>query len=235
MKESKMKESKTAYPEKTGTFVATPEKGAVSSLLLRPRGARWLLVLGHGASSNMRHRTLQSIAEALYDAGIATFRYQFPYMERGGGGRDSQAVSLSTVRAAVAAAGKAVSRLKLLAGGHSFGGRMTSLAAAEAALPRVKGLVFFSFPLHQPGNPNCERATHLDQIGVPLLFLSGSRDTMAQPDHLQPLCAGLATADLHLLDTADHGFKILKRSRQSDEDVFAEMARVLAAWTADLG
>lgn len=224
-----------AYAEKTGTFVATAEKGAVSSLLLRPRGARWLLVLGHGASTNMRHRTLQSIAEALYDAGIATFRYQFPYMERGGGGRDAQAVSLATVRAAAQAAGKAAPRLNLLAGGHSFGGRMTSLAAAETALPRVKGLVFFSFPLHQPGTPNSERAAHMGGIDLPMLFLSGSRDAMAQLDHLQPLCAGLAQADLHLLDTADHGFKILKRSRRSDEDVFAEMARVLSAWTATLG
>ena len=223
-----------AYPEKTGTFIATPEKGAVSSLLLRPRGARWLLVLGHGASTNMRHRTLQSIAEALYDAGIATFRYQFPYMERGGGGRDAQAVSLATVRAAAAAAGKAAPRLGLLAGGHSFGGRMTSLAAAEAALKRVRALVFFSFPLHQPGKPNSDRAAHMGAIGRPLLFLSGSRDAMAQLDLLQPLCAGLEKTRLHLVDTADHGFKILKRSRQSDEDVFVEMARALSEWTDTL-
>src|SRR5919206_1268450 len=120
-------------------FEATPEKGAVSSLLLRPEGARWLLVLGHGASTDMRHRTLQSIAERLADVGIATFRFNFPYMQRGGGGRDAQAVSLATVRSAVAAAHAAAGDLALLAGGHSFGGRMTSLAAAETPLERVRG------------------------------------------------------------------------------------------------
>jgi uncharacterized protein len=221
-----------SYSEKTGTFVATPEKGEVSSLLLHPDGAKWLLVLGHGAGANMRHRNLQAIAENLYDAQIATFRYQFPYMERGGGGRDSQAVSLATVRAAVQAGSQAAPRLRLLAGGHSFGGRMTSLAAAETPLANVEGLVFCSFPLHQPGKANIERAAHLPTIGIPMIFLSGSRDAMAQLDQLEPLCADLGhLTTLHLLDTADHGFKILKRSRQSKEDVFAEIARIVAEWT----
>ena len=125
-------------------FVASPEKGEVSSLLLRPEAARWLLMLGHGASTDMRHRTLQTIAERLDEVGIATFRYNFPYMERGGGGRDSQAVTLATVRSAVAAAHLAAPDLPLLAGGHSFGGRMTSLAAADTPLEHVQGLVFFA-------------------------------------------------------------------------------------------
>jgi hypothetical protein len=213
-------------------FLATAEKGAVSSLLLRPEGARWLLVLGHGASTDMRHRTLQTVAERLAEVGIATFRYNFPYMERGGGGRDSQAVTLATVRSAVAAAHAAAPDLPLLAGGHSFGGRMTSLAAAESPLEHVRGLVFFSFPLHPAGKPGTERAEHLSRVSVPMLFLSGTRDDLAVLDLLRPVCERLGgRATLHLLDTADHGFKVQKRSRPSEEDVFAEMARVVGEWT----
>ena len=222
------------YELTEATFEATADKGAVSSLLLRPVGARWLLILGHGASTDMRHPTLQTIAERLADAGIATFRYNFPYMERGGGGRDSQAVSLATVRSAVAAAHMAEPDLSLLAGGHSFGGRMTSLAAAEAPLEGVRGLVFFSFPLHPSDKPGIERAEHLSQVSVPMLFLSGTRDDLARLDLLRPVCERLGDqATLHLLETADHGFKVQKRARQSDEDVFVEMARVLKQWLAN--
>jgi uncharacterized protein len=215
-------------------FVSTPEKGEVSTLLLQPRGASHLLVLGHGASTNMRHATLQSIAERMADVGIATFRYNFPYMEYGRG-RDSQDVCTATVRAAVAAARKAAPRLPLLAGGHSFGGRMTSTAASESPLEGVQGLVFFSFPLHLPGKPETKRADHLRDVKIPMLFLSGTRDEMATLDLLQPVCQSLGKrASLHLLETADHGFKILKRSRASDEDVFVEMARVAKAWATEL-
>ena len=159
-------------------FLATPEKGEVSALLVRPAGASHLLVLGHGASTNMRHATLQAIAERLADAGIATFRYNFPYAEHGKG-RDSQAVCTATVRSAVAAAHEAAPDLPLLAGGHSFGGRMTSTAASESPLDGVRGLVFFSFPLHQPGKPDTKRADHLAAVTVPMLFLSGTRDELA--------------------------------------------------------
>jgi len=217
-------------------FVATEEKGEVSSLLICPDNARWLLVLGHGASTNMRHRTLQTIAERLADVGIATFRYQFPYMERGGGGRDSQAVSLATVRSAVAAAHEAASALSLLVGGHSFSGRMSSMAAAEAPLEHVCGLVFFAYPLHPAGKPGIERAEHLSRVTVPMLFLSGTRDALAELDLLRPVCEKLGDrATLHLLDTADHGFKVLKRLRKSDEDVFVEMARDINEWVSKLG
>ena len=220
-----------SYEAVESSFEATPEKGLVSSLLLRPEGARWLLVLGHGASTNMRHRTLQTIAERLADVGIATFRYNFPYMERGGGGRDSQAVCLATVRSAVAAAHAAASDLMLVAGGHSFGGRMTSQAMAQAPLDGVRALVFFSFPLHLADKPGVERAEHLAQVSVPMLFLSGTRDELAGLELLRPVCETLGDkATLHLLDTADHGFKVLKRSRASEEDVFVEMARVLKEW-----
>src|SRR5262245_31070085 len=216
-------------------FLATPEKGEVSALLVRPTKATHLLVLGHGASTNMRHATLQSIADQLTEAGIATFRYNFPYSEQGKG-RDSQATCTATVRSAVATAHRIAPDLPLLAGGHSFGGRMTSTAASESPLEGVRGLVFFSFPLHQPGKPESKRADHLASVTVPMLFLSGTRDELAELDLLRPVCKKLGKwATLHTLDTADHGYKVLKRSRSSDEDVFVEMARGVRAWAAGRG
>jgi predicted alpha/beta-hydrolase family hydrolase len=215
-------------------FLATPEKGEVSALFVRPGNASHLLVLGHGASTNMRHATLQTIADRMAESDIATFRYNFPYMEHGRG-RDSREICTATVRAAVAVARMAAPDLRLLAGGHSFGGRMTSTAASESPLDGVHGLVFFSFPLHQPGNPDTKRADHLGAVTVPMLFLSGTRDELADLDLLQPVCKKLGKhATLHLLDTADHGFRTLKRSRKSEEDVFVEMARVVRQWASGL-
>jgi len=153
------------------SFTATPEKGEVSALLMRPEGATHMLALCHGASTNMRHRTLQSIAEALADVGVATFRYNFPYAEHGGGYIDKKSC-IATVRTAAVAAQKAAPDLPLLMGGHSFSGRMTSTAASEAPLEGVKGIVFFSFPLHMPGKPDTKRADHLADVTVPMLFLS---------------------------------------------------------------
>jgi uncharacterized protein len=216
-------------------FLATPDKGEVSALLIRPEGASHLLVLGHGASTDMRHATLQSIADRLADVGIATLRYNFPYSENGRG-RDGQAVCTATVRSAVAAAHEAAPGLPLLAGGHSFGGRMTSTAASESPIEGVVGLVFFSFPLHLAGKPDTKRADHLADVAVPMLFLSGTRDELADMGLLRPVCEKLGSrATLHLLDTADHGYKILKKSRTSPEDVFAEMGRVVRDWAAKLG
>ncbi len=215
-------------------FLATPEKGGVSALLMRPEGATHLLVLGHGASSNMRTPLLATIAENLAEQGIATFRYNFPYSEKGGG-RNSQTTCTETIRSAIKAAIEAAPDLPVLAGGHSFSGRMTSTAASEAPLDGVKGLVFFSFPLHPAGAPATKRADHLSAVTVPMLFLSGTRDALAELDLLEPVVKNLGErATLHLLDTADHSFKILKRTRQSDEDVFAEMARVLREWAGSL-
>ena len=223
-----------AYKEKELKFLATPEKGEVSALLIKPANASHLLVLGHGASTNMRHAILQTIAERMADADLATFRYNFPYMEYGKG-RDTQVVCTATVRSAVAAANKAAPDLTLLAGGHSFGGRMTSTAASESPIENVHGLVFFSFPLHLPGKPDTKRAEHLSAVTVPMLFLSGTRDEMATPDLLQAVLKKLGKrATLHPLDTANHGFHTLKRSRKSEEDVFVEMARVIRDWTSKL-
>jgi predicted alpha/beta-hydrolase family hydrolase len=215
-------------------FLATPEKGEVSALLMRPENATHLLVLGHGASTNMRHATLESIADRLAEVGIATLRYNFPYSENGKG-RDGQAVCTETIRSAIAAAHRAAPGLPLLAGGHSFSGRMTSTAASESPLDGVIGLVFFSFPLHLAGKPETKRADHLADVSLPMLFLSGTRDELADLNLLKPVVEKLGSrATLHLLDTADHGYKILKKTRASDEDVFVEMARVAREWAAKL-
>lgn len=211
-------------------FIATPEKGEVSAILMQPEGATHLLVLGHGASSNMRTPMLTTIAENLAEQGIATFRYNFPYSEKGGG-RNSQATCLETIRSAVKAANPAAPDLPILAGGHSFSGRMTSTAQSEEPIEGVKGLVFFAFPLHPAGEPATKRADHLTNIDIPMLFLSGTRDALSELVLLEPVVERLGSkATLHLLDTADHSFKILKRTRESSEDVFAEMARVTKVW-----
>ena len=216
------------------TFIATPEKGEVSALLMRPEKSTHLLVLGHGASTNMRHPTLQKIANALAEQNIASFRYNFPYSESGRG-RDSAPTCVATIRSAVAAAHKEAPDLPILAGGHSFGGRMTTTAASEAPLGIVAGLVLFSFPLHMPGRPDTKRAEHLSNVTVPMLFLSGTRDALAELNLFVPVVKKLGKrATLHLLDTAEHGYKVLKKTRTSTEDVFDEMSRVTAEWAGHL-
>ena len=214
-------------------FLATPEKGDVSAILLRPEGATHLLVLGHGASTSMRHATMQRIADVLAERGVATFRYNFPYSENGTA-RNSNATCVETIRSAVRVAAKAAPDLTLLAGGHSFGGRMTTTAQSEAPLDNVKGLVLFSFPLHLAGRPDTKRAEHLSAIEIPMLFLSGTRDDLATLDLLRPVIARLGSAaTLHCLDTANHGYKVLKKTRASSEDVFDEMARAIREWLDD--
>jgi hypothetical protein len=223
------------YAPVVSTFEATPEKGSVSALLLRPKKALAMLVLGHGASVNMYHPGMESVAHRLADVGIATFRYHFPYMERGGGGRDALRVSLATVQSAITAGQAAAPDLPLFLGGRSFGGRMASLALADAPDERVKGLIFFAFPLHAMGKPGTERAEPLKDSQIPMLFLSGTRDKLAQADLLKKVCDGLGKqASLHWLDTADHGFNILKRTRNSNEDLYIEAARVVRSWCSEV-
>jgi predicted alpha/beta-hydrolase family hydrolase len=215
-------------------FLATPEKGEVSALLMRPDNATHVLVLGHGASSNMRTPLLTNIATHLAEAGIATFRYNFPYSENKTG-RNSNATCVETIRSAVGAANKAAPDLPLLAGGHSFSGRMTSHAQAEQPLDGVQGIVFFSFPLHPAGRPATERAEHLNDVHIPMLFLSGTRDDLAYLDLLEPVVKGLGPrATLHLLDTADHSFKVQKTKRSSPEDVLDEISRIIRDWAGGL-
>lgn len=211
-------------------FLATHDKGDVSAILMRPDGATHLVVLGHGASTSMRHATMQRIAEVLAAHKIATFRYNFPYSENGTA-RNSNATCVETIRNAVKAAHKAAPDLTLLAGGHSFGGRMTTTAQSEEPLENVKGLLLFSFPLHLAGRPDTKRAEHLSTIEIPMLFLSGSRDELATLDLFEPVIRQLGErATLHLLDTANHGYKVLKKTRTSSEDVFDEIARTAREW-----
>src|SRR5204863_3850727 len=204
--------------------------GDVSGLLLRPDGARLLYVLAHGAGAGMRHPFLEVVAQRLAERSIATLRYQFPYMEQRGRRPDPPAVAAATVRAAVIEAARVAPGLPLVAGGKSFGGRMTSTAAAEAPLPGVRGLVFLGFPLHPPGQPGIGRAEHLDRVTVPMLFLQGTRDTFAQLPLLEPVIARLKPrATLHLIDGGDHSFKVPKSSGRTAEDVMRGLAETIAA------
>jgi len=212
-------------------FTATPQQGRVSALLLRPLDAIALLVLAHGAGTEIRHRSLATLSEALAEQQIATLRYNFPYKEQGRGGPNPKAVLTATVRAAVQAASQAATDLPLFAGGRSMGGRMTSLAASEAPLPGVKGLVFFGFPLHPAGKPGTERAEHLFQVKLPMLFLQGPRDALAKPELLKPILKRLGKqAKLHWVAGADHSFKVQKSSGRTEQDVLPELAETAAAW-----
>jgi len=208
--------------------------GQVSGLLLRPADARWLYVFAHGAGAGMRHRFMSAVAEALAERGVATLRYQFPYTEAGGRRPDPPGVLQATVRAAVAAAALAAPGLPLLAGGKSLGGRMTSSAAAKSSLPGVRGLVFVGFPLHAPGRSGTERAEHLEQVGIPMLFLQGTRDALADLDLIRTVCDRLGPrATLHVVDGGDHSFAVLKRSGRSEDEVIEELADTIAAWPAE--
>src|SRR5213083_3694175 len=206
--------------------------GEVSGLLLRPKDARLLYVLAHGAGAGMRHPFLESISQRLAEQGIATLRYQFPYMEQRARRPDPPAVAAAAVRAAVMEAARAAPGLPLVAGGKSFGGRMTSTAQAGEPLPGVRGLVFLGFPLHPPGRPGNERAEHLAQVQVPMLFLQGTRDDFADLKLLRPLVKRLGTrARLHLVDGGDHSFKVLKKSGRTEADVMTELVRAIVEWT----
>jgi predicted alpha/beta-hydrolase family hydrolase len=208
-----------------------PAGGAVSARLLRPEGARALLVYGHGAGAGMHHPFMESAAARLADRGIATLRYQFPYTERGGRRPDPRGVLLATVRAAAKAAAAAAPDLPCFAGGKSMGGRMSSLAAAEGGLPDVRGLVLVGFPLHPAGRPGTARAGHLERVAVPMLFLQGTRDRLADLDLLRPVIAGLGPrARLHVVEGGDHSFAVLKRSGRDPDDVLDELADATRDW-----
>jgi predicted alpha/beta-hydrolase family hydrolase len=213
-------------------FLATPEQGEVSALLLRPERAVALLVLAHGAGTDMRHRSMEQLAEGLAERDIATFRYNFPYKEKPGGGPPNKPdVLTATVRAAVAAAAKEASDLPLFAGGRSMGGRMSSNAASEEPLPGVKGIVLFAFPLHPPGKPATSRADHLFNVNAPMLFLQGPRDELATPELLKPIIEKLGQqATLYMVEGADHSFKVLKRSGRTDAQALAEVVDTAATW-----
>ena len=212
------------------------EGGDVSALLVRPPDATAMLVFAHGAGAGIAHPFMSDMARRLAARGVATFRYHFPYMERQvesgrRRGPDRPPILVETVRAAVARAARLSEDLPLFAGGKSMGGRMTSTAQAEHPLPGVRGLIFFGFPLHPPGRPSRERAEHLDGVEVPMLFLQGSRDTLAALDLLRPACSALGErATLRVFEAADHSFHVLKRSGRTDEAVADQVAEAAASW-----
>ena len=199
-------------------------------LLLRPPGAWSLLVLAHGAGAGMRHAFMEGIAHALAGEGVASWRWEFPYMRDGSRRPDRPPVALPAVRAAVERGRELAPELPVFAGGKSFGGRMTTQADAEEALP-VEGIVLLGFPLHPAGRPATERADHLSSGSTPLLFLQGDRDALAGLDLLRPVMSGLGErATLHVVEGADHGFHVLKRSGRTDADVLRELASTAADW-----
>jgi predicted alpha/beta-hydrolase family hydrolase len=204
----------------------------VSALLSRPPDAWALYVLAHGAGAGMRHPFLEEVAASLRDAGVATLRYQFPYMEGARRGRpDPPAVLERTVRAAVACAREHAEGLALFAGGKSMGGRMTSQAAAVETLSQVRGIAFLGFPLHAPGRPSSTRAAHLAQVSVPMLFVQGTRDDFADIERMRAVMAELGTrATLHVVEGGDHSFRALKRAGRAAADVMAEIRDALVAW-----
>jgi len=207
----------------------------VSGLLQTPPGARACYVLAHGAGAGMDHPFMAAVAAELEPRGIATLRYQFPAMERGARRPDPPQVARATVRAAAAAARRLLPDLPLVAGGKSFGGRMTSQAQANAPLQGVRGLAFLGFPLHPAGRPSQDRAKHLFAVQIPMLFLQGTRDALATLDQLQPLCEALgARATLKLFQDADHSFHVPARTGRKDAEVRGEMLDALAGWIDDL-
>ena len=217
--------------EATSLKISVGPGVTVSGLLLNPPVSKALLVLGHGAGAGMHHPFMETLARELAGVGVATFRYQFPYMEDRRRVPDSPLVLTSTVQAAVRTAAEEAPGLPVLAGGKSMGGRMTSQAAAEGKLEGVRGLVFFGFPLHPPKRPATKRGEHLSGVRVPMLFLQGTRDDLADLTLLRSIVKGLgALATMHVIDSADHSFHVLKSSGNTDSAVVRELAETTARW-----
>ena len=211
--------------------IAVGSAGTVSALLIRPADARACYVFAHGAGAGMAHSFMAAAAEGLAERGVATLRYQFLYMEKRSRRPDPPAVAHAAVRAAVAEAAKCCSGLRLIAGGKSFGGRMTSQAQAAAPLAGVDGLAFFGFPLHPAGKPSDDRASHLADVRIPMLFLQGTSDKLAEPELIGSVVAKLGrTATLHRVEGADHSFHAPARLGRNDREVMDEILNALASW-----
>lgn len=216
--------------------IAIDGADGVSGLWLAPSAARHALVLAHGAGAGMAHKSMAAIADGLAARDIATLRYQFPYMERGSKRPDPPPVAHAAVRAAVAEAHRRAPNMALFAGGKSFGGRMTSQAQALAALPGVRGLVFFAFPLHPAGKPSTDRAKHLADVTLPMLFLQGERDALAELELLRPVVEKLgARATLALFADADHSFHVPAKTGHKDAEVLADILDKAADWMKRTG
>jgi len=215
------------------TIAVGPSSG-VSALLMLPPKASACFVLAHGAGAGMTHRFMADVAEGLAGRGVATLRYQFPYMEKASKRPDPPAVAQSAVRAAVAAAAEQCPGVPLIAGGKSFGARMTSQAQAKTPLAGVQGLAFLGFPLHPAGKPSSDRADHLGDVKIPMLFLQGTNDKLAELDLLKPVVVKLgARATLHLIEGADHSFHVPARSGRKDTEVMTEVLDTFVAWVAE--
>jgi predicted alpha/beta-hydrolase family hydrolase len=215
--------------------IETGKAGPVAALLLRPDKPRACFVFAHGAGAGMTHSFMEAFANGLGERGIASLRYQFPYMEKGSRRPDPPVIAQAAVRAAVEQAGRSCPGLALVAGGKSFGGRMTSQAQAIAPLPGVRGLAFIGFPLHPAGKPSSDRADHLDEVRIPMLFLQGSRDSLAEVPLIEPVIKRLGSlATLHLVKGADHSFHVLARSGRNDREVLHEILDAFASWAGAL-
>lgn len=210
------------------------EIGSVSALLLLPKEATALLVLSHGAGAGMEHPFMEMLAERLASHQVGTLRFNFPYMEKGGGAPDRPAKAHATIKTALEKAINLAEGRTVLAGGKSFGGRMTSQMAASGELEGAKGVVYFGYPLHAPGKPGTERAAHLSDIKVPQLFLQGTRDTLANFDLIEQVCKSLKKAKLVKIESGDHSFKTLKKSGLSQEDAIEQLAKATADFAAKL-
>ena len=208
--------------------------GTVSSLLLLPKDVTALLVLSHGAGAGMEHPFMGMLAQRLAVHGVGTLRFNFPYMEKGGGAPDRPKKAHPTIMAAVKKAIKYADDITLLAGGKSFGGRMTSQVAAAGELPDAKGIVYFGFPLHAPGKQGVERAAHLSDIKIPQLFLQGTRDKLAEFDLIEKVCKKLKLAKLVKIERGNHSFKMLKRSGVTQEEAIEQLAEATAEFADGL-
>ena len=215
--------------------IDTGKAGAVSALLLAPEKPRAVYVFAHGAGAGMAHSFMEAFSQGLLQRGVASLRYQFPYMEKGGKRPDPPVIAQAAVRAAVDEAARHFPKLPLIAGGKSFGGRMTSQAQASRPLPGVRGLAFVGFPLHPAGKPSTDRADHLADIKIPMLFLQGTRDTLAEVVLIEPVVKRLGPqASLHLTEGADHSFHVLARSGRKDREVLDEILDAFARWVDSL-
>ena len=213
------------------SIVAVDETTSVSAILLVPSSPRACYVFAHGAGAGMDHSFMRVTAEELAALNIATLRFQFPYMERGSKRTDAPAVCHATIRSAVALAARELPKVPMIAGGRSFGGRMTSQAQADQALPGVRGLVFMGFPLHPAGRPETTRAAHLVKVTIPMLFVQGTRDELAKLSLLEPLIDQLRPrATLHRLQDADHSFHVPAKTGRKDPEVRAEALRTMSEW-----
>jgi len=216
-------------------FEISEKAGTVNGILTEPPDAKALLLLAHGAGAGMQHKTMQLIADCLAEENIATLRFNFSYIEKGRKSPDSSKIAQETIRNVVLKANEFAKGLPLFAGGKSYGGRMTSSAAADEALPDVEGLIFFGFPLHPPGKPSADRAAHLHQVNLPMLFLQGTRDNLARMELIRQVTTDIKNAHLEVIEGADHSFHLKKSAGKSDEEVMRKIAGKVSSWMESHG